>query len=96
MSATAITHGSWTLSATAALSVIAADVQRISILMVNNGTATVYIRFDGTAPTASVNHWYLAPGDRWELPELFSPLAISLVSGASPTGALTYALATVA
>lgn len=95
LSSTAVTHGAWTLSATATTSAIAADVQRVAILMVNNGTARVYIRFDSTAPTATVNHWYLDPGDRYEVLELVCQNAISFVAD-NAGGSLTYALGTVA
>jgi hypothetical protein len=95
LSVDTVTHGSWTLSATASTSHIAADVQRVAISMVNNGSARVYLRYDSTAPTATVNHWYLDPGDRYEVLELFSRCAISFVADASG-GSLTYALGTVA
>jgi hypothetical protein len=92
---TAITHGSWTLSATATTSAIAADVTRVGLTMVNNGSLVVYLRFDATAPTTAVNHWYLSPGDRYEVPEAFHTHAISLISTGAG-GALTYALSTAA
>ena len=95
LDATAQTHGSWTLSATASTSYIAADVQRVGIVMVNNGTLPVYLRYDSTPPTTTVNHWYLQPGDRYEVPIYLSTLAISFVSTGTG-GALTYSLATAA
>lgn len=92
---TAVTHGSWTLSATATTSAIAADVTRVGCVIVNNGTLVVYLRFDATAPTTTVNHAYLQPGDRYEVPEAFHTFAISFISTGTG-GALTYALATAA
>jgi hypothetical protein len=92
--ATGQTHGSWTLSATATTSAIAADVQRVGIMMVNNGSLVVYMRFDSTAPTTTVNHWYLNPGDRFEVPHQWCSLAISFISTGTG-GSLTYSLATV-
>ncbi len=95
LDATGVTHGSWTLSATATTSAIAADVTRVGVTMVNNGTLVVYLRFDATAPTTSVNHWYLSPGDRYEVPDALTTAAISLISTGTG-GALTYVLATAA
>lgn len=91
-SATAITHGTWTLATTGA-TVISADVQRVGLWIVNTGGARVYMRFDTTAPTATVHHWYLDQGDRYEMPYWGTELAISMLA-ASAVGALTYALAT--
>jgi hypothetical protein len=93
LDATAMTHGAWTLSATASTSYIAADVQRIGVIMVNNGSLPVYIRFDSTAPTTTVNHWYLDSGDRYEVPYYMASLAMSFVSTGTG-GSLTYSLAT--
>jgi hypothetical protein len=95
LSADTVTHGAWTLSTTASTSYIAADVQRVAISMVNNGSARVYLRYDATAPSATVNHWYLDPGDRYEILELFCRSAISFIADGSG-GSLTYALGTVA
>lgn len=95
LDATAVTHGSWTLSATATTSAIAADVTRVGVTMVNNGTLQVFMRFDATAPTTTVNHWYLDPGDRYEVPEAYHTVAISLISTGTG-GALTYSLSTAA
>lgn len=93
--ATALTHGAWTLSTTAATSQIAADIQRAIILMVNTGGSRVYMRFDSTAPTSAVHHWYLDPGDRYEVPHQLVNLAVSFVADAA-VGSLTYALGTAA
>lgn len=93
LDATAQTHGSWTLSTTASTSQIAADVQRLGIVMVNNGNGIVYLRFDSSPPSSTVNHWYLNPGDRYEVPHWWCGLAVSVIASAAG-GALTYSLAT--
>lgn len=91
-SATAVTHGTWTLATTAA-TVISADVQRVGLWIVNTANDRVYMRFDTTAPTSAVHHWYLDPGERYEMPYWGTELAVSMLGG-SASGALTYALAT--
>jgi hypothetical protein len=52
------------------------------------------MRFDSTAPTSTTNHWWLDPGERWEVPAAFCRLAISLISSAGATGTLNWALGT--
>lgn len=96
LDATAQTHGSWTLSAAASTSHIAADVTRLGIVMVNNGSLPVYLRYDSTAPTTLINHWYLQPGDRYEVPSDRTTLAISFISTGTSNGALTYSMTTAA
>lgn len=83
----------WTLSTTASTSVIAANNDRIGVLMVNNGNARVYLNFSSTAPTATANHWYLDPADRYEVPAAFVKLAVSFVAAGSG-GSLNYLLGT--
>jgi hypothetical protein len=95
LDATALTHGSWTLSATATTSQIAADVTRVGVVMVNNGTLSVYLRFDATAPTTTVNHCIIPAGAYYEVPDPYTTLAVSFISTGTG-GALTYALATAA
>jgi hypothetical protein len=77
--ATAESDQQWTISTTASTSQIAADASRVGVLMVNLGSGRVYLRFDATAPTATVFHWYLEAGDRWELPDYAVTLAISVL-----------------
>jgi len=93
-SATAVTHGTWTLATTAA-TVISADAQRVGVWITNTGGARVYMRFDTTAPTSTVHHWYLEPGERYEMPYWGTELAVAMLAQ-SASGALTYALATTA
>jgi hypothetical protein len=92
---TGLTHGSWTLSATATTSAIAADVTRVGLVMINNGTLNVYLRYDSTAPTTVVNHCIIPPGGYLEVPEAFHTFAVSFISTGTG-GALTYAAATAA
>jgi hypothetical protein len=92
---TAVTHGSWTLSAAATTSAIAADVTRVGLVMMNNGTLNVYLRYDATAPTITVNHCIIAPGGYYEVPEAFHTAAVSFISTGTG-GALTYAASTAA
>jgi len=92
-SATAITHGTWTLSVTGS-TVISADVQRVGMWIVNTGNARVFLRFDTTDPTSAIHHWYLDPGERYEMPYWGTELPVRMVAQAA-SGALTYALATV-
>jgi hypothetical protein len=92
--ATAVgTLNSWTVSTTASTSQIAADAGRVMVLMVSNASGRVYLRFDSTAPTATAFHWFLDPGDRWEVPVQLSTLAVSML-GASAGGTVLSTLAT--
>lgn len=80
--ATAETDNMWLASTTAATSQVAADASRLGVMVVNNSTGRVWFRFDSTAPTSALNghHWYLEPGERWEVPEAWSTLAISMLA----------------
>jgi len=76
---------SWAATTAGTQSAITADVTRVSLILVSAATGTVYLRFDSTIPsptagTAPLYHWYLAPGDRYEVPAQFCQLAISLVA----------------
>lgn len=92
--ATAVTTDSWTVSTTASTSEVAADVNRVLVLINNQSTVRVYLRFDSTAPTAATYHWYLDSGDRWEVPAELCTLAISYLGAASGTGSIHALLAT--
>lgn len=91
--ATAITTNTWTVSTTASTSQIAADTSRVAVVMVSLASARVYLRFDSTAPTAAAHHWYLDPGDRYEVPPEMTTLAVSML-GASAGGSILSTLAT--
>ncbi|WP_084963749.1 hypothetical protein [Thermoactinospora rubra] len=91
--ATAVTTNTWTVSTTASTGQIPADAGRVAVAMVSLASARVYLRFDSTAPTASSHHWYLDPGDRYEVPAEMTTLAISML-GASGGGTIVSTLAT--
>lgn len=93
--ASAETETFWPASQTATTSVIAADVTRVGVLIVNNTTGKVYFRFDATAPTAATNghHFYLEASERWEVPEKWSCLAMSVI-GSSAIGHVVFHLPT--
>jgi hypothetical protein len=90
--ATAITSSTWATSTTAGTSIIAADVTRVVVLMVNGATGRIYIRFDSTAPTSAAYHWYLEPNDRWEVPLCLSRSAVSFLGVTGASGNLLYML----
>lgn len=83
----------WTIATTASTSQIAADINRVGLTIVNNGAARVYLRFDSTAPTSAIFHWYLDPGDRWEVPDSLARLAVSML-GTTASGNVLSLLAT--
>jgi hypothetical protein len=93
--ADAESDNSWTVSTTASTSQIAADINRVGMLMVSAANGRVYLRFDATAPTATAYHWYLEPGDRWEVPSHLVELAVSML-GASAGGTILTHLGTAA
>lgn len=92
---TAEADDSWTVSTTATTSKVAADATRVGVLLVSNSPDRVWLRFDATAPTSSVYHWYLDPDDRWELPYWLSTLAISML-GRTTSGTILIHLTTAA
>lgn len=79
----------WVIDTTGIQSRVAADPARVLVLMVNMGVGRVYMRFDNTMPLTDGSncHWFLEPGERWELPLILSTLAIS-VRGVSAGGTL--------
>jgi hypothetical protein len=93
-SATATTLDNWTITTAGVSSRIAADPNRVGVMMVNNGSARVYLRYDSTIPTSTVFGDYLDPGDRKEIPYWATELAIS-VAGATAGGNLLTTLFTV-
>jgi len=94
--ATAVTTNTWTPSTTASTSQIAADASRVMMLMVNDSSARVYLRFDTTAPTSATYHWHLDPGDRWEVPLQLVTLVVSMLGETTGTGTINSLLATAA
>lgn len=73
---------SWTATTGGTASAVAADVTRVGLLLVSAATGTVYLRFDSTIPVIATPayHWYLQPGDRYEVPLAFCQLAVSMVA----------------
>ncbi len=92
--ASAVTHGSWAITATGQASQVGADDGRVAVVFTNDsGSATVYLRFDATLPTSSAYHVKLLPGDYYEVPEALCTRAISVL-GSVASGNLLYALGT--
>jgi hypothetical protein len=71
----------WTVTTTGLSNVIAADVTRVGLILVSAATGIVYLRYDATIPVPAtpVYDWLLQPGDRYEVPQAFCQLAISMV-----------------
>ena len=87
---------SWTLSITGTTSTIAADVSRRSLILWNSSSsATVYLRYDGTAPTTAAGGWHdqVPPGARLEVAKELVPLAVSFIASAA-VGTLEISTAT--
>lgn len=93
--ADAETDNSWTVTTGGQTSQIAADINRVGMLMVSAATGRVYLRFDATMPSATNFHWYLEPGDRWEVPSHLVELAVSML-GAVAGGTINSHLGTAA
>jgi hypothetical protein len=73
------------LATTAGLSnVIGADPNRVSLVIVNSATGTIYMRYDSTIPTPLATpplyDWLLQAGDRYEVPQGLCQLAISMAA----------------
>lgn len=87
---------SWTVSTSASTSQIAADENRVAMLVYNASNVKVYLRFDATAPVAAGTnaHWYLDAGDRYEVPYGICQLAISIIASVSGTGTVNFTLGT--
>jgi hypothetical protein len=87
----------WTASTTATTSVIAADVTRVGLLIVNRTTGRIYLRFDTTAPTAATNgsHWFLETDERWEVPEHLTAVVVSVIATIA-SGHVVFHMATAA
>lgn len=72
------TPTSWTVTTTGLSNVVAADITRVAMLVTSAASGRVYLRFDATIPTSTVNSWFIDPGDRWEVPVAFVTRAVSL------------------
>lgn len=77
---------SWTLATSASTSVLAADESRRFVILTLPSTAvgTVYIRYDGTAPTVTVGGYHdaIAPGGRLVVEKECLTLAMSFIASA--------------
>jgi hypothetical protein len=85
----------WAVTTAGLSNVIAADVTRVSLVLVSAANGVVWARFDATIPTATTYDWLLNPGDRWEVPLAFGQLALSM-AGLSAGGLILGAAATCA
>jgi len=85
----------WTVTTTGLSNVIAADVTRVGLVLTSAANGLVWLRFDATIPTSAAFDWLLNPNDRWEIPQAFSQLAISM-AGLSGGGFIYGAAATCA
>lgn len=77
---------SWTLSITGTTSTVAADVSRRSVILWNSSaSATVFLRYDGTAPTTAAGGWHdqIPPGGRLEVAKELVTLAESFIASAA-------------
>jgi len=89
---------SWTLSVTGTTSTVAADITRRSVILWNSSaSATVYLRYDGTAPTTAAGGWHdqIPPGGRLEVAKELVTLAESFIASAA-VGTMEIATATAA
>lgn len=84
----------WTPTATGQASQIAADENRVGLLIANGSSVRVYLRFDSTIPTTTTYHWYLDAGDRWEVPPALCQLAVSMLGQAAGANTVNSLLAT--
>jgi hypothetical protein len=87
-----VSTNTWTISTTASTSQLAADVNRVRVLMVNISGNRVYLRFDSTAPTSSAYAWYVEAGERYEVPPEFVTAACSML-GVAASGTVQSTLA---
>lgn len=93
--ASAESESFWTASTTASTSQVAADASRVFMLVVNNSTGRIYLRFDATAPTSATNghHWFMEASERWEVPSELSALTVSVLAQIA-SGHVVFHLAT--
>ncbi len=77
---------SWANSTTAATGVVAGDVNRRALILVNTSpSATTYVRYDNSAPTTGAGgfHDWLPPSSRTVVEQLMVTLPISFISTAA-------------
>lgn len=78
----AVAPVSWTATAAGSATVIAANADRTSVIITSRASSEVWIRFDATIPTLALHTIYLSPGERYEVPNKWARLAISLAASA--------------
>lgn len=93
-SAAPSTPTTWTTSLSANTTFVAADDSRTGVLLVNNSNARVYIRYDTTAPTATLHSWRLDSMDRYEVPPEWASRAISVIADTAGVGNVLATLGT--
>lgn len=88
---------SWTVATTGTTSTIAADETRRALILWNTGTANVYLRYDGTAPSAAAGGWHdkIPAGGRLVVEKELVTLAVSFIGDAA-SGVVEIAGATAA
>ncbi len=82
----------WTVSTTAA-NPIAADENRVCMLIYNASTVRVYIAFNTAAAVTSSNAgWFLDAGDRMEVPYGLCQMPVSAVASTAGSGTVNFTL----
>lgn len=82
---------SWAVVTTGATP-IAANEARVCLLIYNNSTVKVWLRFDTTAPLSSGSNakWHLDPGDRFEVPYGLCQMPISVCAATAGSGNIEF------
>lgn len=82
---------SWPVSTTGATP-ISANEARVAMLIYNNSTVKIWLRFDTTAPLSSGSNakWHLDPGDRFEVPYGLCQLAVSVCAATAGSGNIEF------
>lgn len=89
---------SWTLATSGAAAQVSADLSRRCVILTNtSASGTVYIRYDGTAPSTAAGGWHdrIGPSGRLVLEKELAVLALSFIADAAQ-GYLEIALFTAA
>lgn len=82
----------WTAS-TSAANPIAADENRVSMLIYNAATVRIYFQFNSSATVTAANaHWFLDAGERWEVPYGICQLPVSAVAASAVSGTVNFTL----
>lgn len=82
---------SWTVSTTGATP-ITANESRVALLIYNNSTVKIWLRFDLTLPVVAGTNakWHLDSGDRFEVPYGLVQLPVSVVAATAGSGTLEF------